>query len=121
MDEYNYRGSFYGHFGHGCIHMRVSFDLQSDKGIRNYGTFIERAADIVVGYGGSLSGEHGDGQSRGVLLPKMFGPEIMQAFAEFKAIWDPANKLNQTGGVHAGGCCLTKRALTRTGFAATWC
>jgi FAD/FMN-containing dehydrogenase/Fe-S oxidoreductase len=94
MDEYKYRGSFYGHFGHGCIHMRVSFDLQSEKGIRNYGTFIERAADIVVGYGGSLSGEHGDGQSRGALLPKMFGPEIMLAFAEFKAIWDPANKLN---------------------------
>jgi FAD/FMN-containing dehydrogenase/Fe-S oxidoreductase len=94
MDEYKYRGSFYGHFGHGCIHMRVSFDLQSEKGIRNYGEFIERAADIVVGYGGSLSGEHGDGQSRGALLPKMFGPEIMQAFAEFKAIWDPANKLN---------------------------
>ena len=94
MDEYKYRGSFYGHFGHGCIHMRVSFDLQSEKGIRNYGAFIERAADIVVGYGGSLSGEHGDGQSRGALLPKMFGPEMMQAFAEFKAIWDPANKLN---------------------------
>jgi FAD/FMN-containing dehydrogenase/Fe-S oxidoreductase len=94
MDEYNYRGSFYGHFGHGCIHMRVSFDLQSEKGIRNYGTFIERAADIVVGYGGSLSGEHGDGQSRGALLPKMFGPEIMQAFAEFKSVFDPGNKLN---------------------------
>jgi len=94
MDEYNYRGSFYGHFGHGCIHMRVSFDLQSEKGIRNYGEFIERAADIVVGYGGSLSGEHGDGQSRGALLPKMFGPEIMQAFVEFKSLWDPSNKLN---------------------------
>jgi len=94
MDEYKYRGSFYGHFGHGCIHMRVSFDLQSEKGIRHYAEFIERAADIVVGYGGSLSGEHGDGQSRGALLPKMFGPEIMQAFSEFKAIWDPANKLN---------------------------
>src|ERR1700730_1643484 len=94
MDEYKYRGSFYGHFGHGCIHMRVSFDLQSEKGIRNYGQFIERAADIVVGYGGSLSGEHGDGQSRGALLPKMFGPEITQAFAEFKSIWDPGNKLN---------------------------
>jgi FAD/FMN-containing dehydrogenase/Fe-S oxidoreductase len=94
MDEYNYRGSFYGHFGHGCIHMRVSFDLQSEKGIRNYGEFIERAADIVVGYGGSLSGEHGDGQSRGALLPKMFGPEIIRAFAEFKSAFDPGNKLN---------------------------
>jgi FAD/FMN-containing dehydrogenase/Fe-S oxidoreductase len=94
MDEYDYRGSFYGHFGHGCIHMRVSFDLQSENGIRKYGEFIERAADIVIGYGGSLSGEHGDGQSRGSLLPKMFGAELMQAFVEFKSIWDPGNKLN---------------------------
>jgi Fe-S oxidoreductase len=74
--------------------MRVSFDLESENGIRKYGEFVERAADLVVGYGGSLSGEHGDGQSRGALLPKMFGPELMKAFGEFKAAWDPENKLN---------------------------
>jgi FAD/FMN-containing dehydrogenase/Fe-S oxidoreductase len=101
MDEYHYHGSFYGHFGHGCIHMRVSFDLQSENGIRKYGEFIERAADLVIGYGGSLSGEHGDGQSRGALLPKMFGPDLMRAFAEFKSIWDPGNKLNPHKVVHA--------------------
>jgi FAD/FMN-containing dehydrogenase/Fe-S oxidoreductase len=94
MDQYGYEGAFYGHFGHGCIHMRVSFDLQSEAGIRKYGEFVEKAADLVVGYGGSLSGEHGDGQSRGALLPKMFGPELMNAFRQFKAIWDPQNKLN---------------------------
>jgi FAD/FMN-containing dehydrogenase/Fe-S oxidoreductase len=94
MDEYGYVGAFYGHFGHGCIHMRVSFDLQSEAGIRKYGEFVERAADLVVSYGGSLSGEHGDGQSRGALLPKMFGPELMTAFRRFKAVWDPLNKLN---------------------------
>src|SRR5437016_5189544 len=94
MNEYHYRGSFYGHFGHGCIHMRVSFDLETATGIRKYGEFVERAADLVVGYGGSLSGEHGDGQSRGALLPKMFGPELMQAFRDFKAVWDPDNKMN---------------------------
>ena len=94
MNEYNYRGSFYGHFGHGCIHMRVSFDLVSETGIRNYTEFVERAADLVVSYGGSLSGEHGDGQSRGALLPKMFGPELMKAFTEFKSVWDPDNKMN---------------------------
>ena len=94
MDEYGYVGAFYGHFGHGCIHMRVSFDLESESGIRKYGEFVERAADLVVSYGGSLSGEHGDGQSRGALLPKMFGPELMNAFREFKAVWDPQNKLN---------------------------
>ena len=94
LDEYQYQTAFYGHFGHGCIHMRVSFDLQSESGIRKYGEFVERAADLVVSYGGSLSGEHGDGQSRGALLPKMFGPELMQAFGEFKSAWDPGNQMN---------------------------
>src|SRR5467141_1420844 len=94
MDEYGYHGAFYGHFGHGCIHMRVSFDLQSEGGIRKYAEFVERAADRVGSFGGSLSGEHGDGQSRGALLPKMFGPELIRAFQEFKLTWDPTNKLN---------------------------
>ena len=94
LDEFNYKAAFYGHFGHGCIHMRVTFDLQSESGIRKYGEFVERAADLVVSYGGSLSGEHGDGQSRGALLPKMFGPELMKAFVEFKSVWDPDNKMN---------------------------
>src|SRR5262249_18404192 len=75
LDEYGYHTAFYGHFGHGCIHMRVDWDLESDPGVRRYGEFVERAADLVVSYGGSLSGEHGDGQSRGALLPKMFGAE----------------------------------------------
>jgi FAD/FMN-containing dehydrogenase/Fe-S oxidoreductase len=94
LNEFGYTGTFYGHFGHGCIHMRVTFDLLSEKGIRDYNEFIERAADLVVSYGGSLSGEHGDGQARGALLPKMFGPELMQAFREFKAVWDPDNAMN---------------------------
>jgi FAD/FMN-containing dehydrogenase/Fe-S oxidoreductase len=94
LDQYQYQTGFYGHFGHGCIHMRVNFDLESENGIRKYAEFIDRAADLVIGYGGSLSGEHGDGQSRGALLPKMFGDELMGAFREFKAIWDPGNKLN---------------------------
>ena len=94
MNEFEYRGAFYGHFGHGCIHMRISFDLITEKGIRKYGEFIERAADLVIGYGGSLSGEHGDGQSRAALLPKMFGPELMKAFVEFKSAWDPHNRMN---------------------------
>jgi ferredoxin len=94
MNEYQYRGAFYGHFGHGCVHMRTTFDLESETGIRHYGEFIERAADLVVAYGGSLSGEHGDGQSRAALLPKMFGPELVEAFGKFKRAWDPENKLN---------------------------
>ncbi len=94
MDEFQYRGAFYGHFGHGCIHMRVSFDLASEPGIRKYADFIERASDLVIRYGGSLSGEHGDGQSRGALLIKMFGPELMDAFRQFKSAWDPTNRMN---------------------------
>ncbi len=94
LDEYNYQAAFYGHYGHGCIHMQVSFDFESEQGIRRYAEFIDRGADLVIRYGGSLSGEHGDGQSRGALLPKMFGPDLMRAFGEFKAVWDPANRMN---------------------------
>jgi FAD/FMN-containing dehydrogenase/Fe-S oxidoreductase len=94
LEEYGYEAAYYGHFGHGCIHMQVSFDLQSEPGIRRYAEFVERAADLVVSYGGSISGEHGDGQARGALLPRMFGPELMGALREFKTIWDPDRKLN---------------------------
>lgn len=92
--DFNYKGALYGHFGHGCVHNRINFDLQSKDGIARYRKFMECAADLVVSYGGSISGEHGDGQSRGELLPKMFGPELMQAFREFKEVWDPAWKMN---------------------------
>jgi FAD/FMN-containing dehydrogenase/Fe-S oxidoreductase len=91
---YGYKGSLYGHFGHGCVHTRINFDLQSKDGIAKFRKFMEEAADLVVSYGGSISGEHGDGQSRGELLSKMFGPELMQAFREFKSAWDPTWKMN---------------------------
>jgi FAD/FMN-containing dehydrogenase/Fe-S oxidoreductase len=94
MQRYGYWSAMYGHFGQGCVHMRINFDLESATGIAKYRAFIDQAADIVIAHGGSLSGEHGDGQSRAALLPKMFGPEIMQAFAEFKALWDPENRMN---------------------------
>ena len=91
---YGYKGALYGHFGHGCVHTRINFDLQSKDGIAKFRRFMEEAADLVVGYGGSISGEHGDGQARGELLPKMFGPELVQAFREFKSAWDPEWKMN---------------------------
>ena len=91
---YGYKGSLYGHFGHGCVHTRMNFDLQSKEGIAKFRKFMEEAADLVVSYGGSISGEHGDGQSRAELLPKMFGPELVQAFREFKEAWDPEWKMN---------------------------
>jgi FAD/FMN-containing dehydrogenase/Fe-S oxidoreductase len=94
MQVFHYEGSFYGHFGHACVHTRMDYDLESTEGVRMFRQFMEEAADLVVRYGGSLSGEHGDGQARAELLPKMFGPEIMQAFREFKSLWDPDWKMN---------------------------
>ncbi len=94
LDHHRYRAAFYGHFGEGCLHARIDFDFSSPAAIRTYRTFMEEAADLVVSHGGSLSGEHGDGQQRGELLPRMFGDELVQAFREFKAIWDPGNRMN---------------------------
>ncbi len=94
ISEYGYRSPMYGHFGQGCVHLRITFDFKTTEGVAKYRRFIEEAADIVLKYGGSLSGEHGDGQSRAALLPKMFGPELMQAFVEFKRLWDPLNRMN---------------------------
>jgi FAD/FMN-containing dehydrogenase/Fe-S oxidoreductase len=94
-DEFGYSGSaLYGHFGQGCVHTRIPFDLVTADGIAAFRRFIERAADLVVSYGGSFSGEHGDGQSRGELLPKMFGEDVVRAFGQFKAIFDPRNLMN---------------------------
>jgi FAD/FMN-containing dehydrogenase/Fe-S oxidoreductase len=94
LQKHGYVAALYGHFGQGCIHCRITFDMVTLEGLRNYRRFAEEAADLVVSYGGSLSGEHGDGQSRAELLPKMFGNEIVQGFREFKSIWDPDWKMN---------------------------
>jgi FAD/FMN-containing dehydrogenase/Fe-S oxidoreductase len=93
-EAYNYRCVVYGHFGDGCVHNRITFDLQTDEGLKQMRQFVEDAADLVVSYGGSLSGEHGDGQARAELLPRMFGPELIEAFQKFKALWDPEWKMN---------------------------
>ena len=94
MDKYGYVGDLYGHFGQACVHTRNNFDLESAPGIAKFRAYIDEAADLCVKYGGSLSGEHGDGQSRAELLPKMFGDELVGAFREFKSIWDPEWKMN---------------------------
>jgi FAD/FMN-containing dehydrogenase/Fe-S oxidoreductase len=94
LGEHGYKCALYGHFGQACVHMRIDFDLLTSEGITNFRSFIEEAADLVVRLGGSLSGEHGDGQARGELLGRMYGPELMEAFREFKRIWDPDWKMN---------------------------
>ena len=94
MAEYGYSSPLYGHYGQGCVHMRINFDFRTEEGLRNFREFLDRATDVVLEFGGSLSGEHGDGQARAALLPKMFGPELMEAFLEFKMLWDPGNRMN---------------------------
>lgn len=92
--QYKLYPSIYGHFGQGCIHCRVGFDFLTEEGIKAYKQFTVDASHLVVKYGGSLSGEHGDGQARGDLLEIMYGEELVQAFREFKTIWDPEWKMN---------------------------
>ncbi|KAF0096254.1 MAG: FAD linked oxidase [Puniceicoccaceae bacterium 5H] len=94
FNKYGYDGPFYGHFGQGLVHTRINFLLKDEKGIEKFRQFLEEGADLVVSYGGTLSGEHGDGQSKAELLVKMYGPELIEAFREFKALWDPDGKMN---------------------------
>jgi len=94
MRKYEYVGSVYGHIGDGCVHTRLNWDVKSKEGVDKWLRFVDEASDLVVSYGGSLSGEHGDGQARAALLPKMFGPRLMKAFEEFKEIFDPNWKMN---------------------------
>ncbi|MGH7184205.1 MAG: FAD-binding and (Fe-S)-binding domain-containing protein [Nitrospiraceae bacterium] len=94
FNKYEYACALYGHFGQACVHTRIDFDLETSEGIRKFRSFLFEAADLVVSFGGSLSGEHGDGQSRAELLPKMFGDELIGAFQQFKSIWDPEGKMN---------------------------
>jgi FAD/FMN-containing dehydrogenase/Fe-S oxidoreductase len=94
LKRYRYDADLYGHFGDGCIHCRIDFDLDHPAGIQRYRDFVREAARLVVSHGGSLSGEHGDGQSRGELLAIMFGESLVGAFREFKAIWDPEGRMN---------------------------
>lgn len=94
MRKYDYRGAHDGHFGNGLIHTRISFHLRSQDEGEKYGRFVNEAAELIARYRGSLSGAHGDGLARSALLPIMFGSEIVKAFEEFKAIWDPHGRMN---------------------------
>lgn len=94
LAQHGLRGTPYGHFGDGCIHVRIDFDLMSPPGIRRFRELSYDLGELVVSHGGSLSGEHGDGQARAELLPKMYGPELVGLFGRFKDLWDPAAGLN---------------------------
>jgi FAD/FMN-containing dehydrogenase/Fe-S oxidoreductase len=95
FDRFGYdHPSLYGHFGQGCVHTRIPFGLRTAEGVAAFHEFLQQAADLVVSYGGSLSGEHGDGQARGELLPKMFGDPLVTAFGKLKALFDPDDRMN---------------------------
>ncbi|MFI2185233.1 FAD-binding and (Fe-S)-binding domain-containing protein [Streptomyces sioyaensis] len=94
MDRHQLQGAVYGHFGEGCLHVRITFDFSTEEGTTVFRTFVTDAARLIAAHGGSLSGEHGDGQARSALLPLMYGPEIIALFEEFKNVWDPDNGLN---------------------------
>ncbi|MBD3782591.1 MAG: FAD-binding protein [Micrococcales bacterium] len=100
LEEFDYHAALYGHFGQGCIHCRIDFRLSTAHGVRQWRQFLTRAAELVTSYGGSLSGEHGDGQARGALLTTMYGTELVAAFGEFKAVWDPDGMMNPGKVVH---------------------
>ena len=94
MARYGLAGASYGHFGEGCMHMRIDFDLLSEDGIRAYRAFVEEATDLVVSLGGSVSGEHGDGRARSEMLGRMYGDDGLALMAGMKDIWDPRRVLN---------------------------
>ena len=93
LNKYGYFCVYYGHFGQGCVHTRITFELKTAEGLKEFRSFLYEAAHLVVSYGGSIAGEYGEGQ-RAELLPIMFGDELVEAFREFKEIWDPEYKMN---------------------------
>jgi FAD/FMN-containing dehydrogenase/Fe-S oxidoreductase len=94
LDEYGYETTKYGHFGQGLVHCRIDFDLSSAGGLHHWRSFLEEGGDLVARHGGVFSGEHGDGQSKAEMLDKLYGPELVQAFREYKALWDPQGRMN---------------------------
>jgi FAD/FMN-containing dehydrogenase/Fe-S oxidoreductase len=94
LDRHGYRCVYFGHYGQGCVHCRINFDLRTRDGLEVFKRFLDEASELVVTYGGSLSGEHGDGQAHAHHLSTMYGDELVEGFREFKAAWDPGNKMN---------------------------
>ncbi|SJM67849.1 FAD-binding and (Fe-S)-binding domain-containing protein [Gulosibacter sp. 10] len=94
IERHGLTTAMYGHFGAGCVHMRLDFDLRTEQGLAQFDAYMKDAAELVAAHGGSLSGEHGDGRARSSLLGVMYSPEMMGLFSTFKRIWDPKGLLN---------------------------
>ena len=94
MEEFDIDGLLYGHFGDGCVHVRLAMPLDTPEGVAHSRAFLQSAARICTAHGGSVSGEHGDGRARGELLRFMYSPEMLDLFARVKHVFDPDNLLN---------------------------
>ena len=94
MEEFDIDGLLYGHFGDGCVHVRLAMPLETPEGVAHSRAFLQSAARICAAHGGSVSGEHGDGRARGELLRFMYSPEMLDLFARVKHVFDPDNLLN---------------------------
>lgn len=94
LGEYALDGVPYGHFGEGCVHIRINFPLDETGAHQAFRAFLVDAATLVASHGGSLSGEHGDGRARSELLPLMYSADAIDLFARTKAVFDPDNLLN---------------------------
>ena len=94
MEEFEIDGLLYGHFGDGCVHVRLAMPLETPEGVAHSRAFLQSAARICAAHGGSVSGEHGDGRARGELLRFMYSPEMLDLFARVKHVFDPDNLLN---------------------------
>ncbi|MGN0095216.1 MAG: FAD-binding and (Fe-S)-binding domain-containing protein [Corynebacterium sp.] len=94
LDSHGLRGIPFGHFGEGCVHIRISFDLGTEAGLETFRAFMTDAAAVVARHGGSLSGEHGDGRARSELLPLMYSDRALSAFRRVKEIYDPGTRMN---------------------------
>ena len=94
MEEFDIDGLLYGHFGDGCVHVRLAMPLETPEGVAHSRAFLQSAARICAAHGGSVSGEHGDGRARGELLRFMYSPDMLDLFARVKHVFDPDNLLN---------------------------
>ena len=101
MAEYDQKPVYYAHAGAGELHLRPLLNLKQEKDVRALESICQASADLVIKYGGSISGEHGDGRVRAPFLKQMYGPEIYQLFLDFKQLWDPKNIFNPSKIVEA--------------------
>lgn len=121
MEEFNIDGLLYGHFGDGCVHVRLDMPLDTDEGVAHSRRFLERAAQCCASHGGSVSGEHGDGRARTELLRFMYSPAMLDLFARVKALFDPDDLLNPgvlTAPMNAGEAAARAEARERAGVGA---